>query len=268
MFTRLFWVSAIVIVDCRRFTSNLGHGEAFTKCGFLHRDVSGGNILIVYDKKTPADIYDGGGRGLLNDWDMAIQIANLAKARQAERTVSVTFHVAFSPFSSYAGHMAIHVYRASSRQNEKHVPQGDFESFVYVMLLYGLCYLRHNEVGPELPNVISAIFDAGIEATNGKLGGSGKVGLMHGSGPLRRKFQFDCDPFNSWIKSALAMIRRWQQHLNPPPEDETSADPKPATDTVKFLTHDGLITLGKDARHEWMAFRGCSQLLSAQTQGH
>lgn len=64
----------------------LGHEDAFTKCGFLHRDVSGGNILIVYDKKTPIDIYDGGGRGLLNDWDMAIPIANLAKARQAERT--------------------------------------------------------------------------------------------------------------------------------------------------------------------------------------
>ncbi|PBL00215.1 hypothetical protein ARMGADRAFT_1072592 [Armillaria gallica] len=64
----------------------LGHEDAFTKCGFLHRDVSGGNILIVYDKKTPVDIYDGGGRGLLNDWDMAIPIANLAKARQAERT--------------------------------------------------------------------------------------------------------------------------------------------------------------------------------------
>ncbi len=157
-------------------------------------------------------------------------------------------------------------------RTKKHEPQDNFESFVYVMLFYGLCYLRHNEVGPELPNVISASFDAGIEATNGKLGGSGKVGLVHGSGPLRRKFQFDCDPFSSWIKSALAMIRRWQQHLNPPPEDETSADLKPAADTVKFLTHDGLKVLwekmGKDARHEWMAFRGCSPLLSAQTQGH
>ncbi len=96
-----------------------GHEDTFTKCGFLHRDVSGGNILIVYDKKTLVVIYDGGGRGLLNDWDMAIPIANLAKARQAERTVSVILHIAFPPFSSYAGHMAIHVYRASSRQNEK-----------------------------------------------------------------------------------------------------------------------------------------------------
>ncbi|SJL15777.1 uncharacterized protein ARMOST_19282 [Armillaria ostoyae] len=202
----------------------LGHEEAFTKCRFLHRDVSGGNILIVYDKKTPEDTTMAGGRGLLNDWDMAIQIANLVKARQAERTGTWQF-------------MSIELLRDRTK---KHEPQDDFESFVYVMLFYGLCYLHHNEVGPELPNVISAIFDAGIEATNGKLGGNGKVGLVHGSGPLRRKFQFDCDPFNSWIKSTLAMIRRWQLHLNPPPEDETSADLKPAADTVKFLTHDGL----------------------------
>ncbi|PBK76441.1 hypothetical protein ARMSODRAFT_999023 [Armillaria solidipes] len=175
----------------------LGHEEAFTKCGFLHRDVSGGNILIVYDKKTPEDTYDGGGRGLLNDWDMAIQIANLVKARQAERTGTWQF-------------MSIELLRDRTK---KHEPQDDFESFVYVMLFYGLCYLHHNEVGPELPNVISAIFDAGIEATNGKLGGSGKLVC--------------------WIKSALAMIRRWQLHLNPPPEDETSADLKPAADTLK-----------------------------------
>ncbi|KAK0217675.1 hypothetical protein EDD85DRAFT_942553 [Armillaria nabsnona] len=180
----------------------LGHEEAFTKCGFLHRDVSGGNILIVYDKKTPADIYDGGGRGLLNDWDMAIQIANLAKARQAERMGTWEF-------------MSIELL---TDRTKKHEPQDDFESFIYVMLFYGLSYLRHNKVGPYLPNIISSVFDDGVDVGDGKQGGTGKVALAYGSGPLRR----------------------WQQHLNPPPEDETSADPKPASDTVKFLTHDGL----------------------------
>ncbi|KAK0481371.1 hypothetical protein IW261DRAFT_1592557 [Armillaria novae-zelandiae] len=56
--------------------------------------VSGGNILIVYDAKAPEDKGDGGGRGVLNDWDMSIKIADLAQARQAERT----------------GHMAVYVY--------------------------------------------------------------------------------------------------------------------------------------------------------------
>ncbi len=46
----------------------LGHEDAFTKCKILRRDVSGGNILIVYDEKVPEDIHDG----LLNDWDMTI----------------------------------------------------------------------------------------------------------------------------------------------------------------------------------------------------
>ncbi|KAK0185140.1 hypothetical protein F5146DRAFT_1071581, partial [Armillaria mellea] len=77
----------------------LGHEDAFTKCKILHRDVSGGNILIVYDEKVPEDKVDGGGHGLLNDWDMALLISDLDKvARQAERT---------------------------------HLPQDDFESFIY-----------------------------------------------------------------------------------------------------------------------------------------
>ncbi|KAK0500853.1 hypothetical protein EDD18DRAFT_1348287 [Armillaria luteobubalina] len=37
----------------------LSHEEAFTKCKILHRDITGGNILIVYDKKAPSDKGDG-----------------------------------------------------------------------------------------------------------------------------------------------------------------------------------------------------------------
>ncbi len=71
--------------------------DAFTLCKILHRDVSGGNILIVYDEKAPNDTHDGGGRGLLNDWDMAIHMDDLDKpARQAERTVSTHIFLYFS----------------------------------------------------------------------------------------------------------------------------------------------------------------------------
>ncbi|KAK0233974.1 hypothetical protein IW262DRAFT_1241657, partial [Armillaria fumosa] len=172
----------------------LGHEDAFTICGYLHRDVSGGNILIVYDAKAPKDDDYGGGRGLLNDWDMAIKIADLSLARQAERTGTWQF-------------MSIRLLRDRTK---KHEPQDDFESFVYVMLFHGLRYLRHNKVGPHLLNIISTIFDHAVDVGDGMRGGNGKVGLISDFGDLGPHFRFDCDPFDGWIKPALGMIRKWR----------------------------------------------------------
>ncbi|KAK0481366.1 hypothetical protein IW261DRAFT_1592552 [Armillaria novae-zelandiae] len=197
----------------------LGHEDAFTKCGCLHRDISGGNILIVYDAKAPKDDGDGGGRGLLNDWDMTIDIADLTQARQAERTGTWQF-------------MSIRLLRDRTK---KHSPQDDFESFVYVMLFHGLRYLRHNELGPDLPNIIS-IFDAGIYVRNGMRGGAGKGALVHGVGALAEDFRFESDPFDNWIKSALDMISAWQNHLSP----RLLVSSKPTADTPAFTNHDGL----------------------------
>ncbi|KAK0481367.1 hypothetical protein IW261DRAFT_1681060 [Armillaria novae-zelandiae] len=197
----------------------LGHEDAFTKCGYLHRDISGGNILIVYDAKAPKDDGDGGGRGLLNDWDMAIKIADLAQARQTERTGTWQF-------------MSI---RHLRDRTKKHSPQDDFESFVYVMLYHGLRYLCHNKVGPCLPDIISAIFDVGNYVRDGMRGGNGKVALIIDFGDLGRDFRFDSAPFHRCIMSGLGMIRKWQYHLHPPPGGEAPAD-----DTLKFANHNSL----------------------------
>ncbi|KAK0233969.1 hypothetical protein IW262DRAFT_1477391 [Armillaria fumosa] len=199
----------------------LGHEDAFTICGYLHRDVSGGNILIVYDAKAPKDDDYGGGRGLLNDWDMAIKIADLSLARQAECTQF----------------MSIELLRDRTK---KHEHQDDFESFIYVMLFYGLTHLHHSKMGPDLPEAISTIFDDTTNLRDGKRGGNGKVALTVDFGNLGRDFRFDCDPFDSWIKPALGMIRKWRSQLFPAPGEETSADPKPAADTLQFTKHDGL----------------------------
>ncbi|PBK76343.1 hypothetical protein ARMSODRAFT_1011608 [Armillaria solidipes] len=59
-------------------------GEYSRRClhnmQILHRDVSSGNILIIYDNKASKDNHDGGGHGMLNDWDMAIHTDDLDKA--------------------------------------------------------------------------------------------------------------------------------------------------------------------------------------------
>ncbi|KAK0496213.1 hypothetical protein EDD18DRAFT_1462737 [Armillaria luteobubalina] len=201
----------------------LGHEDAFTICGYLHRDVSGGNILIVYDAKAPKDDGYGGGRGLLNDWDMAIKIADLAQARQAERTGTWQF-------------MSIELLRDRTK---RHQPQDDFESFIYVLLYYGLTHLHHSKTGPDLPEAISTIFDGATNLRDGRRGGNGKVALIVDFGDLGRDFRFDCDPFDRWIKSALGMIRKWRSQF-PAPGEENSADTKPAADTLQFTNHNGL----------------------------
>ncbi len=56
------------------------HKVAYTKCQLLHRDISGGNILI-----------QSNGKGLLNDWDMAVKEEDLQNGPRAhERTVRLT----------------------------------------------------------------------------------------------------------------------------------------------------------------------------------
>ncbi|KAG7448788.1 uncharacterized protein BT62DRAFT_992758 [Guyanagaster necrorhizus] len=198
----------------------LAHEDAFTLCEILHRDVSGGNILIVYDKETPEDDHEGGGRGLLNDWDMAIRMADLDKpARQVERTGTWQF-------------MSIGLLR---NRNKKHEAQDDFESFIYVMLHHGLRYMTHSAVGPGLRNIISSIFDIAIDVGNGQwVGALGKGALVHGLGPLPQDFHFACGPFNQWIKHTIHAIKQWQTAQAQQPEVSAVAlDTEPAIDLNK-----------------------------------
>ncbi|KAK0209045.1 hypothetical protein DFS33DRAFT_497825 [Desarmillaria ectypa] len=213
----------------------LAHEDAFTICQILHRDVSGGNILIVYDDKASKDNDDGGGRGLLNDWDMAIRIANLEKAaRQAERTGTWQF-------------MSIGLLRD---RKKKHEPQDDFESFIYVMLYHGLCYLRHRKVGPGLRDTVALIFDDNVDNGDGTWsGGNVKAALTHrDKGVLGVNFRFDSGPFNALMKEALAAIGEWRDFLTPEePSDAPVRRVAPAIDpaTLLFRDHTDLKSLWK-----------------------
>ncbi|KAK0494667.1 hypothetical protein EDD18DRAFT_1256202 [Armillaria luteobubalina] len=236
----------------------LGHEDAFTKCQILHRDVSGGNILIVYDEKAPVDIHDSGGRGLLNDWDMAIYIDQLDKpARQAERTGTWQF-------------MSIALL---DERTKKHEPQDDFESFIYVMLYHGLRYLPHNEVGPGLKNLVSFIFDVGIDVGNGEWrGGAAKAALAASLRPLRRDFRFECDPFTSWIVDALEAINEWNtfRHSNSTFTTKSRLNKSIVKrETLALRDHQQLILLWKDVlgMDGWLSDdRVESQLKSTSTK--
>jgi serine/threonine protein kinase len=55
------------------------HNEAVVLAGVLHRDISGGNLLI--DRK---------GHGMLTDWDLCAYMSQL-DARRLARTVRISF---------------------------------------------------------------------------------------------------------------------------------------------------------------------------------
>ncbi|KAK0429640.1 hypothetical protein EV421DRAFT_1947486 [Armillaria borealis] len=85
----------------------LAHEDAYTICKILHRDVSSGNILIIYDGKASKDNHDGGRRGMLNDLDKA--------APQAKPTGTWQFMST----------------RLLADGMQKHLLQDDFESFIW-----------------------------------------------------------------------------------------------------------------------------------------
>ncbi|KAJ8489035.1 hypothetical protein ONZ45_g13731 [Pleurotus djamor] len=92
-----------------------GHKQAYTKCGLLHRDISGGSILIL-----PS------GKGLLIDWDFAVLVDEIKQPRNRERTGTWPF-------------MSIELL---SRWYELHSVRDDIESFFWVVLYYGLHFIR------------------------------------------------------------------------------------------------------------------------------
>ncbi|KDQ32581.1 hypothetical protein PLEOSDRAFT_1032153, partial [Pleurotus ostreatus PC15] len=128
-----------------------GHKQAYDKCKLLHRDVSGGNILLVKDG------------GILNDWDMAVNVEEVERGPRAhERTGTWAF-------------MSIDLLRGERRP---HKVSDDLESFFWVVLYYSLLYLPHNKVG-KLDDVVPAIFEQytffGLGETKG---GNGKLAVM------------------------------------------------------------------------------------------
>lgn len=59
------------------FNAFLAHRDAYEKCGILHRDVSGNNVMMKDD-----------GGGILNDWDQARKVVDMVNGpRQWSRSV-------------------------------------------------------------------------------------------------------------------------------------------------------------------------------------
>ncbi|KAG9223604.1 hypothetical protein CCMSSC00406_0009235 [Pleurotus cornucopiae] len=164
-----------------------GHKQAFDVCGILHRDVSGGNILILPK-----------GGGLLNDWDMAVKVEEVERGPRAhERTGTWAF-------------MSIDLLEGERRA---HKVSDDLESFFWVVLYYSLLYLPHNKAS-QLGQIISAIFEQYTYYEEAK-GGQGKtVAVREGSyigGRNSPRLEFNaCMPLTKFVASFLHKLNNWR----------------------------------------------------------
>ena len=152
-------------------TASLAHFQAATKpdVQILHRDISGGNILII-----PCILTDKNGaeikwRGLLTDWEMSKPI-NLdqpkgIEARQLERTVSGCDMFAPNVNSLVLqGTWQFLSVALLSRPKEVEICD-ELEAFFYVILYYAVRYLRSNIDESAVGSWISNFFDTyGVKA--------------------------------------------------------------------------------------------------------
>ncbi|KAK0201474.1 hypothetical protein DFS33DRAFT_989233 [Desarmillaria ectypa] len=185
----------------------VAHQDAFEKCRLLHRDISGGNILILPN-----------GDGMLNDWDLAIHMDECqTDRRQLVRTGTWRY-------------TSTRLLNCPSQTNEL---QDDLESFIHVVMYHSLRYVRHNKVD-RLPGMLYEIYDS-VQTHDGEAqGGFGKRRLFASSGVevLGPDFAFSkCRALNGWFARAMDLVWRWISY----------ADGEGTPFPEEMQTHQGLL---------------------------
>ncbi|KAI0631747.1 hypothetical protein C8Q77DRAFT_1159493 [Trametes polyzona] len=181
-----------IVLDCM-----IAHEDAINKAQILHRDVSGGNILI-YPRttrlKSSPDKCRVRWRGLLADWELSKPMGGDQgdHARKPERTGTWQY-------------MSVAVLLNHSKVVEI---SDELESFFHVLLYYSLRYLRSNctLVGEFIEDYFDS-FSAGVD---GKYCcGARKINIIKGREKLtiapssEELIRFDSEPLNTMFKKIL-----------------------------------------------------------------
>ncbi|KAF9003414.1 hypothetical protein BDQ17DRAFT_1409223 [Cyathus striatus] len=161
-----------------------GHREAWEKCGILHRDVSGNNVML-----------DRWGRGVLNDWDLAKRQKVM---NQPPRTHARTGTWYF---------MSTLLLQNPGKQHTVH---DDLESFVLLVLYLGLSYLKHNRNG-DLGSFVYHFFEeCSVDDGGAFVGGTTKMKIFLNGKAFMDKFEFtENDPLQCWLKAAYDAVSHW-----------------------------------------------------------
>ncbi|KAG5653652.1 hypothetical protein H0H81_011612 [Sphagnurus paluster] len=96
------------------------------------------------------------------------------------------------------------------KHHEVHTIQDDMESFVLLLLYYGLRYLQHTGAFGSSLSIIEHIFDyEGKDENGGTIGGKTKETMFTKANYLGAKFRFHSRPFNAFNRGAFRAIREW-----------------------------------------------------------
>ncbi|KAA1467181.1 hypothetical protein DENSPDRAFT_812650 [Dentipellis sp. KUC8613] len=132
-------------------------GEACKRANILHRDISGGNVLITED-----------GRGVLIDWDLSKEVKEGSTPRREWRTGTWRF-------------ISIALLR-EKRRKEIHEHCDDLESILWLVTYYALRYQPTVAANfAEFDDTLYAIFDKAAEQDGKVHGGEGKRSYLAGS---------------------------------------------------------------------------------------
>ncbi|KAI0629397.1 hypothetical protein C8Q77DRAFT_285190 [Trametes polyzona] len=139
------------------------HSEAYNRKGYLHRDVSVGNILIYpTQRRNSQGATEEIEQALLTDWELAKSVQDVRHEgpRQPDRTGTWQFMSA----------------SALRDTNKRIIVQDDMESFFHVLLYLAIRYLPHN--CPNVGDFISKFFDGYEEVAGVYYGGHYKFGAV------------------------------------------------------------------------------------------
>lgn len=165
----------------------------------MHRDVSGGNILLAKDG------------GILNDWDMAVNVEEVERGPRAhERTVGPTFPPSSTPLlTMLQGTWAFMSIDLLDGARRAHKVSDDMESFFWVVLYYSLLYLPHNKTS-QLGLIIPAIFEQYTYYGEAK-GGLGKSAAVTEGNYIGPRLEFAaCTPLTKFVASVLHKLKNWR----------------------------------------------------------
>ncbi|KAI9056842.1 hypothetical protein FKP32DRAFT_1638736 [Trametes sanguinea] len=175
----------------------VAHREAVLKVNIMHRDISGGNILIL---PRPYVLSDGRTyikwRGLLLDWELSKpnpKEGEKSRARQPERTGTWQF-------------MSVAVLLDNTKAIEV---SDELESFFHVILYNAVRYLRSNCTGADVGSFIEEFFDIYAYSDGNYTCGLKKATTMKGVMPLTISTAGRVLKFNNPLDDLLTKLLRW-----------------------------------------------------------
>ncbi|KAG5640110.1 hypothetical protein DXG03_001186 [Asterophora parasitica] len=168
----------------------VGLRQGYERCGYIHKNVSGKNILI-----------DKHGLGVLNDWDLAVPKTKLELKLRRRHEKTGTWEFMSSLLLSSI---------CNRRNSQKvHTIQDDMESFLYVVFYYCLRYFPHNK-GTSTLYIMKNVFH-----DHSNFGGEGKQCLIFCLSYICDDFWFTTEPLQRWFAFALNAFKQWLEFADP-----------------------------------------------------